>query len=190
MSYAEDSRLPFVTISFCYLICILYSYSPTKANIYTHSIYSIHIMLIFILKETFSRVLEPAILISFTLHINWGFPQHKATTSVDYTRPTGYKLPIAYSETVCQDFCKDAHSLTTENIVHNRVNENWNQWNAITAREKQINTSCVARVFKSVEQEDLWHRWWIRAASNRWPVESTVHLLAIEKWAQLPSSCQ
>ncbi len=49
-------------------------------------------------------------LISFTLHINQGFPQHKATTSVDYTQPTGYTLPIAYSEMVCQDFCKDAHS--------------------------------------------------------------------------------
>lgn len=140
-------------------------------------------------KDTF-RVLELEIQISFTLHINLGFPQHKATTSVDYTRPTGYKLPIAYSERVCQDFCKDTHSLTTENIVHNHVNENWNQWNAITAREKQINTSCVARVLKAVEQRDLWHGWWIRAASNQWPVESTVHLLAIEKWAPAPPSCQ
>ncbi len=32
-------------------------------------------------------------------------------------------------------------TLTTLNNMHNRVNENWNQWNAITAREKQINTS-------------------------------------------------
>ncbi len=107
MSHAEDSRLPFITITFCYFICILYSYSPTKAKQFRsiwEYIYSIHIMLIFIWKEIFRRVLELEIRISFTLHINQGFPQHKVTTSVDYTRPTGYKLQIAYSERVCQDF--------------------------------------------------------------------------------------
>lgn len=98
----------------------------------------------------------------------------------------GLQAPIAYSERVCQDFCKDSHSLTAQNIPHKRVNESWNQRNAITAGEKQINTSCAARVLKAAEQGDLWPGWWIRAASNRWPVQSTVHLLAIEKWALLP----
>ncbi len=153
-------------------------------------VYTVSTSCWFLLKKTFSRVLELEY---------WFILRYTSTKAFHNTKRQPvcitHSLRVTRSRSpTLRGFARISArtpTLTTLNNMHNRVNENWNQWNAITAREKQINTSHpVWHVCKAFEQGDLWHGGWIRAASNRWPVESTVHLLAIEKWAQLPSSCQ